>query len=89
MSKIYVILFLSFICVNICGASTDSRKAFIKKYKSIAIEEMDRTGIPGQHQAGTRNVGIRMRDIQTGGQRQQPFRYQMPQLERGQFHHGR
>ena len=46
MSKIYVILFLSFICVNICGASTDSRKAFIKKYKSIAIEEMDRTGIP-------------------------------------------
>ena len=46
MSKIYVILFLSFICVNICGASTDSRKAFIKKYKNIAIEEMDRTGIP-------------------------------------------
>ena len=46
MSKIYVILFLSFICVNICGASTDSRKEFIKKYKSIAIEEMDRTGIP-------------------------------------------
>ena len=46
MSKIYIILFLSFICVNICGASTDSRKAFIKKYKSIAIEEMDRTGIP-------------------------------------------
>ena len=46
MSKIYVILFLSFICVNICGASNDSRKAFIKKYKSIAIEEMDRTGIP-------------------------------------------
>ena len=46
MSKISVILFLSFICVNICGASTDSRKAFIKKYKNIAIEEMDRTGIP-------------------------------------------
>ena len=46
MNKIYVILFLSFICVNICGASTDSRKAFIKKYKDIAIEEMDRTGIP-------------------------------------------
>ena len=46
MNKIYIILFLSFICVNICGASTDSRKAFIKKYKSIAIEEMDRTGIP-------------------------------------------
>ena len=46
MNKIYVILFLSFICINICGASNDSRKAFIKKYKSIAIEEMDRTGIP-------------------------------------------
>ena len=46
MNKIYVILFLSFICVNICGASTASRKAFIKKYKDIAIEEMDRTGIP-------------------------------------------
>ena len=46
MNKIYVILFLSFICVNICGASTDSRKSFIKKYKDIAIEEMDRTGIP-------------------------------------------
>ena len=35
MSKIYVILFLSFICVNIRGASTDSRKAFIKKYKNF------------------------------------------------------
>ncbi|WP_082986880.1 MULTISPECIES: glucosaminidase domain-containing protein [Butyricimonas] len=46
MSKIYVILFLTFTCVNICGASNDSRKAFIKKYKSIAIQEMDRTGIP-------------------------------------------
>lgn len=46
MSKIYAILFLTFICVNICGATNDSRKAFIKKYKSIAIQEMDRTGIP-------------------------------------------
>lgn len=78
MSKIYVILFLSFICVNICGASTDSRKAFIKKYKSIAIEEMDRTGIPASIKLAPRDVGIRMRNIQTGGQRQQPFRYQMP-----------
>lgn len=88
MSKIYVILFLSFICVNICGASTDSRKAFIKKYKSIAIEEMDRTG-PRRHQAGTKECWNPERNIQTGGQCQQPFRYQMPQLERGQFHHGR
>lgn len=46
MSKIYVILFLTFTCINICGASNDNRKAFIKKYKSIAIQEMDRTGIP-------------------------------------------
>lgn len=46
MSKIYAILFLTFICVNICGASNDSRKTFIKKYKSIAMQEMDRTGIP-------------------------------------------
>lgn len=46
MSKIYAILFLTFICVNICGAANDSRKTFIKKYKSIAIQEMDRTGIP-------------------------------------------
>lgn len=46
MSKIYVILFLSFICVNICEAANDSRKVFIKKYKNIAVEEMDRTGIP-------------------------------------------
>ena len=84
MSKIYVILFLSFICVNICGASTDSRKAFIKKYKSIAIEEMDRTGIPASIK-----LAQGMWNIQTGGQCQQPFRYQMPQLERGQFHHGR
>lgn len=68
MSKIYVILFLSFICVNICGASTDSRKAFIKKYKNIAIEEMDRTGIPAQYQIGTRNVGIRMWNFQAGRQ---------------------
>ena len=46
MSKIYAILFLTFICVNICGAVNDNRKTFIKKYKSIAIQEMDRTGIP-------------------------------------------
>ena len=35
MNKIYVILFLSFICVNICGASTGSSKALIKKLKNI------------------------------------------------------
>jgi len=46
MNKICFILFLSFICINTCEASNDHRKAFIKKYKSIAIEEMDRTGIP-------------------------------------------
>ena len=86
MSKIYVILFLSFICVNICGASTDSRKAFIKKYKSIAIEEMDRTGIPASIKLAQ---GMLESGCGTGGQCQQPFRYQMPQLERGQFHHGR
>lgn len=46
MSKIYAILFLTVICINICNASNDHRKAFIRKYKNIAIEEMDRTGIP-------------------------------------------
>ena len=89
MSKIYVILFLSFICVNICGASTDSRKAFIKKYKSIAIEEMDRTGIPAsiklaqgmlESGCGTSKLAVNANNH---------FGIKMPQLERGQFHHGR
>mgnify|MGYP003283533270 CR=1 FL=1 len=46
MNKSYVMLYLSFIFVNICGASTYNRKAFIKKYKDIAIEVIDRIGIP-------------------------------------------
>jgi len=45
-NKIYAILFCWLISVNISVANTDSRKAFIKKYKQLAIQEMDRTGIP-------------------------------------------
>ena len=88
MSKIYVILFLSFICVNICGASTDSRK---RSSKNIKVSPSKRWIVrnPISIKLAQGCYWNRMRNIKAGSSRQQPFRYQMPQLERGQFHHGR
>lgn len=45
-NKIYAILFFCLVCVSVSTANTERRKTFIKKYKNIAIQEMDRTGIP-------------------------------------------
>ena len=46
IKKISTILFFCLIGINVSIAHTESRKIFIKKYKNIAIQEMDRTGIP-------------------------------------------
>lgn len=55
----------------------DSRKDFIRKYKNIAIREMERTGIPGQYNPCSGYSGIRMREIGISHQCKQSFRNQM------------
>ena len=46
VNKIGVILFFCLLGINASHATTETRKTFIKRYKNIAIQEMDRTGIP-------------------------------------------
>ena len=44
--QLFTSIMLICLAIGICQAQTDKRKAFIRKYRNIAIEEMDRTGIP-------------------------------------------
>ena len=44
--RIFTSIVLVCLALSLCQAQTDKRKAFIRKYRNIAIEEMDRTGIP-------------------------------------------
>lgn len=46
MNKFYVFFFFCLVCSQLEAATPDSRKHYIKKYKDLAIQEMDRTGIP-------------------------------------------
>ena len=46
MNKLYLFFVFYLVCTQTGIANPDSRKHFIKKYKDIAIQEMDRTGIP-------------------------------------------
>lgn len=39
-------ILLFFLCLVTVTVSAESRKEFIRKYKHIAIREMERTGIP-------------------------------------------
>lgn len=41
-----MMLALGCMAIGVCQAQGDERKAFIRKYRNIAIEEMERTGIP-------------------------------------------
>ena len=46
MKKIYKIFLISLLSVSSLAVYGQSRKEFIRKYKHIAIKEMERTGIP-------------------------------------------
>ena len=46
MKRIFTLIFLCGLLLTHLHLSAESRKAFVKKYKDIAIREMERTGIP-------------------------------------------
>lgn len=46
MNKIIGFLLLTCLSFNLCWGNTEHRKIYIRKYKDIAIQEMNRTGIP-------------------------------------------
>ncbi|WP_235375104.1 MULTISPECIES: glucosaminidase domain-containing protein [Sanguibacteroides] len=46
MNKFYFFFIFCLVCYQVAAANPDSRQHYIKKYKDLAIQEMDRTGIP-------------------------------------------
>ena len=78
-SGLPVILLL---CLTVSTIHGQSRQEFIQKYKHIAIQEMERTGIPA-------SITLAQGIFESGcGMSQQPFRNQVSRLGRPHLSHG-
>lgn len=85
--KILVLLSLLLISFNVMA---DKRKEFIRKYKHIAIREMERTGIPASITLAQGILESGCGESELAVNANNHFRDQMPRnLERRYIYHGR
>lgn len=70
MKQIHGFLLICILLLSATLTQAETRKEFIRKYKHIAIKEMERTGIPASIKLAPGHTGIRMRPIRTMCKRQ-------------------